>query len=109
MARPQRTSKFVPNPMLEQELKRSTMFTDDLLSIAADIMEKVQEIGPEDQGKYKEAMAVESGSDSDGVLARFIANDWKAALIEYGTAEHQFNAPIRTAIQQLGLDLEDSR
>ena len=98
-------SKYVPNPYLEGELARSTMLVDDLEAVAHDIMEGAQALAPVAEGNFRDEMAVESGIDDGVMSARFIANNWKAAIIEYGTVEHEFNAPIRTAIERAGYRL----
>lgn len=102
-------SHFVANPYLGEELKRSTMLIDDLESVAADILERAQANAPVAEGDFKEEMAVESGIEADGATARFIANNWKAAIIEFGTVDHAFDQPIRRSIAELGLKLEKKR
>lgn len=101
------TTRFVANPMLEEQLKRSYMFADDLLEVANDVKDGATANAPEDEGDFKAGMRTEVGMEADGITARFIADDWKSVIIEYGTAEHPFSSPIRRAIESLGLKLED--
>lgn len=98
-------SKYVPNPYLAQELARSTMLEDDLMAVAADIMERSQANAPVEEGNFRDEMAVESGISDGTMTARFIANNWKAAIIEFGAVQHEFNMPIRRSIAELGLKL----
>jgi hypothetical protein len=103
---PGQSSRFVVNPMLEQQLMRSSMLLDDLVNVAEDVKDGAYANAPEDEGYFKEGMRVEAGVDSDGVVtARFIADDWKSVIIEYGTSTYPFSSPIRRAIESLGLKL----
>lgn len=99
-------TRFVANPMLEYELARSTMLADDLKDIADEVLQRAQDNAPVDEGFFKEDMRVETGVDGGVITARFIADNWKAVIIEYGTASHPFSSPIRRGIEAMGLKLE---
>lgn len=95
-------TRFVPNPMLAQEVLRATMLLDDLQAIAENIAEQAVAIAPEDEGDYLRSIEAVSGFDARGVMARVNANDWKAALIEFGTTDTPVFAPIRRAADRYG-------
>ena len=100
-------SRYVANPMLGEELKRSTMFVDDMLRVAQDIAEGVEACAPVADGDYKDSIEAEAGMDSDGAQGRVNVNDWKAVFIEYGTTEHPFLAPVRRGVESKGHKLTD--
>jgi hypothetical protein len=95
-------SKFVPNPLFEQELLRSTLLQDDLQKVAEDIAEKAVAAAPEDDGDYKAGIEAVSGMGEDGVQARVNANDWKSGLIEFGTEDTPTFAPLRRGAEAAG-------
>lgn len=101
------TSRYVPNPLLEQELAHSTMLLDDLSEKAQDIQEHIEATVPVNEGTLRDSFTVETGMDSDGVVAQIQTDDWKAVIIEFGTVEHDFNAPIRRGIEAAGYRMED--
>lgn len=93
---------FIPNPMLGAELSRSRMLQPALLNIAENIRDEAKQLSPEDKGDYINSIEAKSGVDGRGVYAAVEATDWKAALIEFGTADTPAFAPIRKAADKYG-------
>lgn len=102
------TNKWVPNPMLEEELKRSAMFVPGLTRVAEAAKNAIVASAPVDSGDFRAGIHVEHGANERGEqVARIVSDDWKSVFIEFGTAEHPFSAPIRRGIEQAGYKLVD--
>lgn len=101
-------SRFVANPYFPEELKRSTMLIDDMAEKANTMMDEIVAGAPADSGEFAASFSVESGIEDGEATARIITDDRKAYFIEYGTEEHEFNAPIRKGIERAGFTLEGS-
>lgn len=102
MTTPLSKGHFVPNPLLAKELERATFLQDDLARIAENIAQKAKDTAPEDSGDYRDGIEADSGFDSRGVLARVNANDWKSALIEFGTSDTPPFRVLTRAAESLG-------
>lgn len=97
------TQRFVPNPMLAEELKRATFLLDDMQRAAEAIADAARGLAPEEFGDYKDGIEAEAGTDAKGVLGRVNANDWKSGLIEFGAGEGRpVFAPLRKGAEAAG-------
>lgn len=103
-------SRYEANPFLEKELQNSTMFIRPFTEIAGKIVEAAKAEAPVDEGNYQEGFEVAGVvTTGDGVAVRITNTDWKAAIIEFGTSEYPFSAPMRRGIERAGYTLTDDR
>jgi len=103
-------ARYEANPFLEQELKRSTMFVPALTKVAEALVVKCQEAAPYEEGDFRDGFEVAGVvTEAEGVAVRMTNTDWKAAIIEFGTSEYPFSAPIRRGIEAAGFKLEDDK
>lgn len=98
---------FVPSPSFEAELLRSDAVRD-LLEEHASAAEAAYRDGvPVDEGDLKASVFSDVAMTDDGYRGRVGATDWKAALVELGTATRSPDGSLRRAIEGLGLELHD--
>lgn len=100
-------ARFVQNPMLGQELAMSSMFIHALEAVANDVMNQAAQYMPVDTGALRDSLYIEVVNVGGRREARVVVGDWKAVFIEFGTAEFDFNAPLRRAADSLGFRLVD--
>jgi hypothetical protein len=95
--------RFVPNPMFQAQLIRSGMLDDDMAEIAEKIAEETRANAPENEGAFKDGVVAEGN--------RVNLTDWKSLFIEFGESVFisGIAAPMRTAIESLGMKLERRR
>lgn len=101
-------SRFVPNPMFPEELKRATFLIDDMGSVAEDLKDEIVAGAPVAEGAFRESFAVESGIDNGEATGRVLTTDRKAYFIEFGDMGDTFDHPIRSGIERAGYSLEDT-
>lgn len=100
------TTHFIPNPFFDETFRRSAQCASALVQVGEDIKGAIQAASPVDTGAFRDSFSVQESTDSDGVKAVVLTDDWKAAFIEFGTVEHPFNAPIRRGIESAGYTLK---
>jgi len=101
-------SRYEANPYLEKELQHSTMFIRPFTEIAGKIVAAAQAEAPVEEGDYRDGFEVAGVvTTGEGVAVRITNTDWKAAIIEFGTSEYPFAAPMRRGIERAGYTLED--
>jgi hypothetical protein len=96
------TSRFVPNPAFESQLKRADFLQDAMLEVAESIAENAVSVAPVEEGDYREG--IEAVSDGEGAVVN--ANDWKSGFVEFGTTNNPAWAPLRRGCEIAGLRLE---
>lgn len=89
-------------------MKRSTLLVDDIAEACNAIRESIENTVPVDSGTLQGSFTDETSIGSAGVVGRVSTDDWKAVIIEYGTADHEFSAPIRRGIEAAGYQLSDN-
>lgn len=98
---------FIPNPLFEAELLRST-FVKHLLEAAAEAGAAIYKDGvPVDEGDLRESIFGDVALTADGYKGRIGATDWKAALVELGTSLRDPDGSLRRAVETLGFTIEE--
>jgi len=101
--------RFVPSVTGMNALASSEGLEDALKEVAEEIASNARDLAPELSGDYKAGISVVAGEEDGESLARVNANDWKSGLIEFGTEDTPAFAPLRRAVESVGLDVEVNR
>lgn len=98
---------FVPNPLLAQHLTRSRAMKEKLEELGGQIADRYRAGVPVDEGDLRDSIfsTVELEPER-GYVGRVGATDWKAGLVEFGTADTPPDGSLRAAVEELGLELE---
>lgn len=91
-------TRFVIDPTFLRKLARDPSLIPPLKEAADAAAGKARDIGPVDDGDYRDGIKVAVGADEHGVLARVNANDFKSHWIEFGTIDTPAFAPLRRAV-----------
>jgi hypothetical protein len=100
-------TKFIPNPVGIAAVARSAQVAEKLKAVAEAVAENARSVAPELSGDYIDGIAVEAAIDGDSAVGRVNANDWKSALIEFGTEDTPTFAPLRRGAEGAGLTLRE--
>lgn len=101
-------SHFVPNPRLKEELGRDRQMGEMLKDTAEKVAEVVRSTGPKSDrtgDHYVDQIEVDSGIEGKTQIGRVIAKKFTAWWLEVGTAKMPAQAPLRKAVEALGLRL----
>ena len=98
-------SAFIPDKGGIAELARDAGIASHLGEVAELAAARVLEIAPEDEGDYKDGIKTDFGVDERGAYGRVNAFDYKSWWIEMGTVDTPAFAPLRTAVESLGLTI----
>lgn len=98
-------SAFIPNPAGIFQLAREITMAQAMGEIAEEGANRARDIGPSDEGDYVESIDSGWDIDADGAFGRIFATDYKANWIEFGTEDTPIFAPLRKAVESLGLTI----
>lgn len=98
--------KFVPNPLFENAITRTTGTRDSLEELAEGVADRYREAVPVDEGDVRDGVFSDVALTEDGYVGRVGNRDWKAGLVEFGTFEHRPDASLREALEAAGLEAE---
>ena len=102
-------TRFVPNKNGMDALARTTDMQKSMKEYSDSVAESARGIAPELSGDYVDGIESVGGVDNGMAIGRVNANDWKSALIEWGTTDTPTFAPLRKAAEQQGLKLTGGR
>lgn len=97
---------FVPNPLFEAELLRATFVKEILEGLAEEGAQRYRDSVPTREGDLKESVFGDVALTADGYQGRIGATDWKAGLVEFGTARTRPDGSLRRAVEGLGVTIE---
>lgn len=100
---------FVPNPRFEHDLLRSTIAKDILEDLVEEGEERYRESVPVEQGDLKDSVFGIVALTAEGFRGRIGATDWKAGLVEFGTARNRPDGSLRRSVEGLGVTIETGR
>lgn len=98
---------FVPNPLFEEELKRARFVKEHLEDLTEKGADLYRESVPRDEGDLAESVFADVALTADGYQGRIGATDWKAGLVEFGTAKNKPDGSLRRAVESLGVTFEE--
>lgn len=91
---------FELDPGVVAALARSKEMGDLTLAQARAVADKAREIAPVDTGAYRASIRAEPVTSRRRTrYARVVADDPKAAWVEFGTSRHRARAPLRRATE----------
>lgn len=102
--------RFESDPLAERKLATWPGMIPELESIVAAAAIAARAIAPVETGKYKESINTSVGYDERAVvIGRLYSEDWKAHWIEFGTIKELAHAPLRRAMNSIGLRVVEKR
>lgn len=99
-------TRFVANPLFEQQLERDPMLLDDIKAMAQNIFDQLPNTVPVGEGEHLASYTVEVELGADGVIGYVVSKDKKAYFIEFGEDIVTMHAPLRRAVEAAGYKLE---
>lgn len=99
---------FVPNPLFEAELLRSSLVRDILEGLVDQGAEDYRDSVPVAEGDLRDSVFGVVALTGDGFQGRIGATDWKAGLVEFGTARNRPDGSLRRAVEGLGVTIEST-
>lgn len=102
--------RFVPDPLAERKLESWPGLIPELDWRVKAAEVAAEAIAPVDTGKYKESIESAVGFDERAkIIGRLYSKDWKAHWIEFGTIKEPAHAPLRRAMNSIGLKVVEKR
>ena len=98
---------FVPNPLFAAELVRGRFLKEKLEELTEDGAELYRDSVPRDVGDLADSVFADVALTPEGYKGRIGATDWKAGLVEFGTAKTKPDGSLRRAVESLGLEIEE--
>lgn len=96
---------FIPNPGFLDDWMAEGDTIDGLVAVMESAAELARDVAPVDEGDYRDSIKVVAA----GGAVFLMATDWKAAFIEWGTANNPVFAPLRRGVLGVGLRLEETK
>lgn len=100
---------FIPKPGFERAVLRAGFVKRHVEKLAEKGAEAYREGVPVHEGDLKESVFSDVALTPEGFRGRFGAKDWKAGLVELGTARTRPNGALRRAAESLGIPFERTR
>lgn len=100
---------FRPNPDLARDLLASRAVSQAGQTLADEALAYAVAHAPVDTGAYRDALHVEEASDETSRSWRVVNNDWKAWLVETGTADTPAFRVIGNALHSIRRHLRGTR
>lgn len=101
--------RFVPNPLFEAQLLRSTFVKETLEGLVKEGAQRYEDSVPVAEGDLRDSVFGDVKLTAGGFQGRIGATDWKAGLIEFGTARRRPDGSLRRAVEGLGVKIEPRR
>lgn len=101
-------AKFIPNPRAGEELGRTPEMGKMLAETAEKVAEVVRTTGPKSEASgehYVDMIEVATGVEGKTLIGRVNAKKFTSWWLEVGTARMPALAPLRRAVESLGLKL----
>jgi hypothetical protein len=105
------TARFVANPQAQGLLGRTPQMAALLKDRAEQVARVVRQIGPRgDSGEhYVDMIETDVGVEGPTLIGRVSANKFTSGFIEFGTVRTPAFAPLRRAVEAVGLRLVGRR
>lgn len=102
--------RFVADPLAERKLASWPGLIPELEWKVKSAEVAAKAIAPVETGRYKESIESAVGFDERAkIIGRLYSKDWKAHWVEFGTIKEPAHAPLRRAMNSIGLRVVEKR